>query len=204
MSRISKRKRSAASADASESTHQAKPKTAESGVEVLKTRVLPLYVFSLLSAHELLTIGHDALVYASAEAVMVLQTNSSAIPLPYLSDGHSIQADATDATRHALAGWMVWHLGYDSPAEALRRVRPVSTEVGRDGALLVATRLIRLGSECQGGLRAICSKNYVSKWDWIGRDRTGRSGAEYIRLMGSGRLRCPLLRRCGLRLKAVE
>ena len=85
------------------------------------TRVLPLYLFSLLHAHPELLLGKDGLqVHTSSDAIIVLQTNASAIPLPYTSDNQPVLADARDPTRHALAGLATAVGGLLPPYESLR------------------------------------------------------------------------------------
>jgi len=97
------------------------------------TRVLPLYVFSLLNVHPDLTLGSHSLVYTSADAMIVLQTNSSALELPFTSGGRAVVTDARKPTRHILAGLATAVGNVMPPFESLRssmssRVRSPSDE----------------------------------------------------------------------------
>jgi hypothetical protein len=60
-------------------------------------RVLPVYVLSLLGMHSELLLDHGSVVHASSEAVLVLQTNSSHLAVPYYTATTAATATATDA-----------------------------------------------------------------------------------------------------------
>lgn len=101
------------------------------------TRVLPLYLLSLLHAHPELLLDKGTLVHTAAEAVIVLQTNTSAITLPFTSDGYEVLADARKPTRHALAGLAAAVGGLLAPYESLRpsATAHFRSPVERDGPL---------------------------------------------------------------------
>ena len=68
------------------------------------TRVLPVYVFSLLGYDPDLLIDRQHLVVNTHDAVLVLQTESMRVPLPYNVGGETVFASPQDPNRHILAG----------------------------------------------------------------------------------------------------
>ena len=58
-------------------------------------RVLPVYVLSLLGMHSELLLDHGSVVHATSEAVLVLQTNSSDLTVPYYTATTAATATAT-------------------------------------------------------------------------------------------------------------
>ena len=78
---------------------------AEHTVDPGATRVLPVFVFSLLGMHPSLLLDKSSLVHATDHAVVVLQTNSTALPVPFYADAAAPLTISTAApTPHALAG----------------------------------------------------------------------------------------------------
>ena len=69
-----------------------------------RNRVLPVFVFSLLGRHEGLLLDQVSLVHSSSEAVIALQTNASALPVPFHAGGRQIGISTLDPTAHILAG----------------------------------------------------------------------------------------------------
>ncbi len=67
-------------------------------------RILPVYVFSLLGMEKSLLFDHRHVHTASSSAVLVLQTGSQAIPLPYFSQTGIVHVNARSPTRHIVAG----------------------------------------------------------------------------------------------------
>ena len=64
-----------------------------------------LFLFSLLQLHPALLLDHTSLVHASDHAVLVLQTNQTALPVPFYAGGGAPLSVSTRApTPHALAG----------------------------------------------------------------------------------------------------
>ena len=69
------------------------------------TRVLPVFVFSLLGLHPSLMLDAKSLVHASDHSVVVLQTNNSRMPIPFYADGDgTLSISMTTPTPHVLAG----------------------------------------------------------------------------------------------------
>ena len=68
------------------------------------TRVLPVYVFSLVGHHEALLLDKRSLVHADGRQVVVLQTDAPSLPLPYFSEAGGVKADPGAPTRHVVAG----------------------------------------------------------------------------------------------------
>ena len=71
------------------------------------TRVLPLFLFSLLGYHPSLLLDSSSLVHLSDEAhsILVLQTNTSHLPVPFYSHtGAPLTLSTAQPTPHALAG----------------------------------------------------------------------------------------------------
>ena len=81
------------------------PSTA-GGKGAAPSRVLPVFVFSLLGMHPTLLLDRTSLVHASDHAVIVLQTNSTHLPVPFYADQHAapLTISTLDPTPHALAG----------------------------------------------------------------------------------------------------
>ena len=69
------------------------------------TRVLPVFIFSLLGMHPSLLLDRASLVHATDHAVLVLQTNVTALPVPFYADGAAtLSVNTANPTPHALAG----------------------------------------------------------------------------------------------------
>mmetsp|Transcript_26422 Transcript_26422/g.43263 ORF Transcript_26422/g.43263 Transcript_26422/m.43263 type:complete len:856 (-) Transcript_26422:916-3483(-) len=82
-----------------EDTAQGKKKSKTVG-----TRVLPVYIFSLLGLEKDVLFDQNSLVYSSHEMVMVLQTDATSIQLPYFSGNKPMEVDPRSSTRHVIAG----------------------------------------------------------------------------------------------------
>lgn len=68
-------------------------------------RVMPLFVFSLVGMHPSLLLDRTSLVHTSDHAVLVLQTNESALDIPFYANSADGLAIPTYApTSHAIAG----------------------------------------------------------------------------------------------------
>lgn len=79
------------------------PQAAAAGPS-MGTRIVPVFVLSLLGEDPQLMIDGSELFAASHDAVVVLQTNRTNIPLPYFSDGKRMYANSADVNRPILAG----------------------------------------------------------------------------------------------------
>lgn len=91
------RSQPAAQASASDSQKASRP---------LGTRILPVYVFSLLLSPHLQNslLDRSSLYTASAEGVIVLQTNSTEVPVPYFAQDSPVLVHPNDPTRYIIAG----------------------------------------------------------------------------------------------------
>ena len=98
------------------------------------TRVLPVYVFSLMGKGEDLLLDGNSLVHATMNAVAVLQTNVSRVITPYFQDEDRVVADARGATRHILQGLASSLGGLESP---LVRVTGEQQEAREDFAWIL-------------------------------------------------------------------
>lgn len=68
-------------------------------------RVLPVYVFSLYTDMDDLTLEDFSFVHATHDAVIVLQTNNTEVEVPFYFDAQQITANGRDETdRHIQAG----------------------------------------------------------------------------------------------------
>jgi hypothetical protein len=72
----------------------------------LGTRILPVYVFSLLLPAHLQNalLDRNFLYTASAEGVIVLQTNSTEVPVPFFAQDSPVHVHPNDPTRPVIAG----------------------------------------------------------------------------------------------------
>ncbi|KAL5700820.1 hypothetical protein ACHQM5_026227 [Ranunculus cassubicifolius] len=91
------------------------------------TRVIPVFVLSLAEVDANLLMEDESLVWTSKDVVIVLQHDSEAIPLSYVSETSRMFAHPRQAQRHILAGLASATGGLSAPYEKASHVheRPV-------------------------------------------------------------------------------
>jgi len=68
------------------------------------TRVLPVFIFSLLDDGEPMLVDRSAHYAASKDAVVVLQSNVDDIDMPFFVDGAGVESSGLNPTAHIIAG----------------------------------------------------------------------------------------------------
>ena len=104
---------SAASADAKSADGNAKSPSATpparasvaSQSAIPATRVLPVFLFSLLGIREEVLLEGKSLVHSSEDAIFLLQKSASALPVPFFAGGQQLSISTLDPTAPALAGF---------------------------------------------------------------------------------------------------
>eukprot|EP01125_Pyxidicula_operculata_P019420 TRINITY_DN7049_c0_g1_i1.p1 TRINITY_DN7049_c0_g1~~TRINITY_DN7049_c0_g1_i1.p1 ORF type:complete len:687 (+),score=112.93 TRINITY_DN7049_c0_g1_i1:1-2061(+) len=150
------------SSDASSDDNPSLLKKSQSG-----TRILPIYVLSLVGMNPQLTLEDLSLVQETQQAIVVLQTNVSNIQTPFFFETDSIKLNGYNPNRNIIAGIVSALGGVVEPSQSLH---PVTKEINVEHAWSTGYSPFSPFSSCTSVSKifndAIVRNHIISRFDY--------------------------------------